>query len=326
MDQPPHGYDRGNYTAYLKDMNEGRLNAPKVYKEGHGYFPDHFNTILRAFSFTAIPNRKYDVNINPRPLAFPFPEENRNYIDSCWEKRKQVSQRHQELTLGLLYFAQNDLEVPIEQRKMACKYHLPLDEFTDNKHFPWQLYVREGRRLKGKYTLSEKDLNTKNTSSRPSIFSDSVITGEFPIDSFPVTKEPSAKDEVLEGYICMVEISPYQVPLRILLPEKIKQLIVPVAASTSHVAYSTIRMEPQWMGLGQVAGLLAHLSIKLRQKTDAVPICLLQKLLIENGQILTYFEDIDADDKAFNAAQFWGTKGFFRTYWPISENHLQPMY
>ncbi len=46
-----------------------------------------------------------------------------------------------------------------------------------------------------------------------------------------------------------------------MIPEKIDGLIVPVAASTTHVAFSSIRMEPTWMCLGQAAGVAAHLAI-----------------------------------------------------------------
>ncbi len=319
LSKPPSGYDRNLYTPYLEDLREGRLGGPKVMREGHGYYPAHFDTILRAFSFAEIPNQKYDVNINPRALAFPFPGENRDYIEADWQQREAIFKRHREMVLGLLYFAQNDPEVAEEHRKMANAYHLPSDEFTDNDHFPWQLYVREGRRLKGQYTLTENDLNPKHAPQRSTIFADSVITGEFPIDSFPTSREKSADNSVLEGYICLLEISPYQVPLSILLPEKVGQLIVPVAASTTHVAFSTIRMEPQWMGLGQVAGTLAHLSIRQGVDVDEVPIATLQKMLLENDQVLTYFNDLDKEDPAFAAAQFWGTKGFFKTY----SAHLQ---
>ncbi|MCB0588394.1 MAG: FAD-dependent oxidoreductase, partial [Phaeodactylibacter sp.] len=323
LKEPPSGYERENYTAYLSDLKEGRLGGPKELREGHGYYPAHFNTMLRVFSFAEIPNRKYDVNINPRALGFPFPEENRDYVEADWEQRERVFQRHRELVLGLLYFVQNDPEVPAEHRKMANEYHLPLDEFTDNGHFPWQLYVREARRLKGKYILTENDLNRPNAESRSAVFPDSIIAGEFPIDSFPVTRESSSGKEVLEGYICLLEILPYQVPLRIMLPEKIGQLIVPVAASTSHVAYSTIRMEPQWMGMGQAAGTLAQLAVSLQRKAEEVPVSLLQQALLENGQVLTLFDDLDPGDKACRAAQFWGTRGFFPAYTAALRKPLQ---
>lgn len=322
LSEPPSGYDRSKYLAYFKDLEEKRLSAPKVFKEGHGYYADHFDTMVRVFSFTEIPNRKYDVNINPRPLGFPFVGENYAYPESNWDIRERIFQQHRELTLGLIYFVQNDPEIPEEQRNLAMKYHLPKDEFTDNDHFPWQLYIREARRLKGKYTLTENDVTLNGQAQRTTVFEDTIITGEFPIDSFPVSKVPSKGNKVLEGYIGMYEISPYQIPYRILVPEKVLGLIVPVAASTTHVAYSTVRMEPLWMGIGQVAGIAAHLSRKLQVEIKDVPVLQLQDILIKRHQILTYFKDIDRSDKAFDAVQFWGTKGFFDSYLAKPQENL----
>ncbi|ODS76875.1 MAG: hypothetical protein ABS46_18820 [Cytophagaceae bacterium SCN 52-12] len=314
MKEAPSGYDRKNYLGYFRDLEEGRLGGPKVFKEGHGYYKAHFDTMVRVFSFAEIPNRKYDVNTNPRPLGFPFPEENFNYVEASWEEREKVFQRHRELALGLLYFIQNDPEVPEAHRKLANQYHLPLDEFTDNEHFPWQLYVREARRLKGAYTLTENDLALRNGEGRTTVFPDTIIAGEFPIDSFPCSREPSADNKVLEGYIGMLPIPAYQLPYRVLVPESIDGVIVPVAASTTHVAYSTLRMEPLWMGIGQAAGLAASLSVRNNTPIREVKMADLQRQLVESGQILTYFDDLDPDDKAHKAAQFWGTKGFFGSY------------
>lgn len=322
LDSPPKNYDRNQYLGYLIDLKEGRLSAPNVIPEGHGYYEAHFDTVLRAFSFTEIPNRKYDVNINPRPLAFPFVGENRNYIEGSWEQREKICQRHKELTLGLLYFIQNDPEVDEEDRKLANQYHLPKDEFIDNDHFPRQLYVREARRLKGKYVLTENDLRGKSLGMRNTIFEDSIISGEFPIDSFPVTNKPSANNKVLEGYIGLLPISPYQIPYRILIPDKIKRLIVPVAASTTHVAFSTVRMEPLWMGLGQVAGVAADMALKKRCEISDVPITDLQLNLIARDQVITYFEDVGISNEYFESVQFWGTKGFFNSYFARADEPI----
>lgn len=328
LKEPPPGYDRNNYLKYFDDLKEGRLGPPKVFKEGHGYYPEHFNTMLRVFSFARIPNGKFDVNTNPRPLGFPFAGENYTYPESNWEVREEIFSRHRDLALGLLFFVQNDPEVSKEQREMACKYHLPLDEFKDTRHFPWQLYVREARRLKGVYTLTENDVKLPEDAKRTTVFYDSIISGEFPIDSFPVSKESSPDNKVLEGYIGMLEINPYQVPLRILIPEKIGGLIVPVAASTTHVAFSTIRMEPLWMGIGQAAGLAAYIALKKQVEIADIPVHDLQKLLIDNQQVITYFDDVSINDSAFKALQFWGTKGFFNSYnaevrKPLKANELK---
>lgn len=259
---PPPGYNRADYLGYFDDLKAGRLAGPKVFKPGRGYNPAHFDTLVRALSVTDIPNNKTDVNINPRPLGFPFPEENRGYLEGDDAARQRICQRHRSLVLGLLWFLQNDPEVPAAHRKLARELHLPKDEFRDNGGFPWQLYVREGRRLVGEYTLTQHDITGKG--QKPKHHPDTIAVGEFPIDSFPVRKRQPGDTLVLEGYLGMLDYitRPYEIPYRIMIPQKVDGLIAPVAASTTHVAYSSIRMEPTWMALGQAAGVAAHLAIE----------------------------------------------------------------
>ena len=54
-------------------------------------------------------------------------------------------------------------------------------------------------------------------------------------------------------------VPPYPIPYRCLTPnrEDATDPLVPVAVSASHVAYSSVRMEPTWMMLGHAAGLAA---------------------------------------------------------------------
>jgi hypothetical protein len=80
------------------------------------------------------------------------------------------------------------------------------------------------------------------------------------------------------------------------------------------VAFSTIRLEPTWMALGQAAGAAAHLAIGSRKQPRAIDVGQLQRLLLGQGQVLTYFKDIDRDDPAYAALQYFGTKGFFRDW------------
>lgn len=109
--------------------------------------------------------------------------------------------------------------------------------------------------------------------------------GEFPIDSFPCRKRQPGDTIVLEGYLGMLDhiTRPYEIPYRIMIPETIDGLIVPVAASTTHVAFSSIRMEPTWMALGQAAGTAAHLALRERLHPRDLPIAPLQQLLVAAG-------------------------------------------
>ncbi len=288
MTEPPAGYDRTAYLGYFDDLKAGRLAGPKVFKPGRGYNPAHFDTLVRALSVTDIPGGKTDVNINPRPLGFPFPEENQGYIEGDDATRRRICEKHRSLTLGLLWFLQNDPEVPEAHRRLANEMHLTKDEFSDNGGFPWQLYVREGRRLIGEYTLTEHDITGKG--QEPKHHADSIAVGEFPIDSFPASKRQPGDTIVLEGYLGMLDYitRPYEIPYRILIPKTVDGLIVPVAASTTHVAFSSIRMEPTWMALGQAAGMAAHLAIDHQVPLRKVPVSELQARLVGQGQVIRH--------------------------------------
>ena len=78
----------------------------------------------------------------------------------------------------------------------------------------------------------------------------------------------------------------YQIPYRIMIPVEVDGLIVPVAASTTHVAFSSIRTEPTWMALGQAAGVAAHLALEQNIQPRNVDIKQLQKILRQQNQVL----------------------------------------
>jgi hypothetical protein len=295
----PPNYDRTRYLNYLLDLKLGRID-----------------TVVKAFSIHEIPNQKYDVNMKPWPLGFPFAEECQDYPEATWEERERIEEHMKNLTLGLMYFVQNDPEVPEANRAEARRYGLPKDEFTDNGHFPWQLYVREARRIVGEYTLTENDLTFAPESHRAPVHADAVSAGEFPIDSFPTRKYEPGHETALEGYILMLNryTQPYQIPYRVMIPQEVDGLIVPVAASTTHIAFSSVRLEPTWMSLGQAAGAAAHLAIEQGKQPRAVPVETLQRMLVGQGQVLTFFEDLPKDHPAFRAFQYLGTKGLFTDY------------
>ncbi|QDT42769.1 FAD dependent oxidoreductase [Gimesia alba] len=294
LTEPPADYDRAHYLGYFDDLAAGRLAGPTSFKPGRGYEPAHFNTLVRALSVTPLPNQKTDVNINPRPLGFPFPEENRDYVTGDATTRDAICKRIRNLTLGLLWFLQHDEQIPTDQRELAQRYHLPKDEFADNNHFPYQLYIREARRLVGEFTLTERHIThqpEQGVDARETeTFPDTIAIGEFPIDSFPCRKRQPGDTIVLEGYLGMLDhiTRPYEIPYRIMIPQTIDGLIVPVAASTTHVAFSSIRMEPTWMALGQAAGVAAHQAMQHQCPLRNVPIQELQTQLAQDGQILKH--------------------------------------
>jgi|694.fasta_scaffold143778_2 hypothetical protein len=272
--KPPDGYDRTRYLGYLDDLASGRFGT------------DLFTTV---FSVRQLPNGKVELNMKPKTLGFVFAEENAGYIPGDWSARDRITARIRDLSLGLLWFVQTDAAVPEKSRSHASRYGLCRDEFADTGHFPFQLYVREGRRLVGEYTLSERNVTEQPGVTSERRHADAVAVGDYPIDSFPTRKrQPGGDFVLLEGYLGMLHgiTRPYQYPYRIMVPKLVDGLIAPVPASATHVAFSAIRMEPTWMALGQAAGVAAHLAITGGTEIRGVPISDLQRILREQGAVL----------------------------------------
>ena len=81
---------------------------------------------------------------------------------------------------------------------------------------------------------------------------------------------------------------PCPVAYRSIVPklEECTNLLVPVALSSSHVAFGSIRMEPIFMILGQSAGTAAALAIDANQAVQDVPYATLRELLVKQDQRL----------------------------------------
>jgi hypothetical protein len=188
-----------------------------------------------------------------------------NHIGASWEypeatpaRRREIAADHERYERGLLYFLAHDARVPRPIRDEASRYGLALAEFG-------QLYVREARRMRGAYVLSERDLWTDREKS------DAVALAGYNIDSMPVQRipivvqrSPGAFGAVLnEGYLTQ-RVRPYAIPYRALLPKRneCENLIVPVCVSATHVAYSSLRMEPNFVVLGHAAGVAAAMAAR----------------------------------------------------------------
>ncbi len=269
----PEGYDRNRYVGYFEDLKSGRFGK---------------NLFTVVFTVRRLPNDKVELNMKPKTLGFVFAEENKGYIEGDWTARERITKQIRDLSLGLLWFLQSDPDVPENARTMARTYGLCADEFPENGNFPFQLYVREGRRLVGEYTLSERNITEQPGLASERFHSDAVAAGNYPIDSFPTQKRQPGDTIVLEGYLGMLLAitKPYQYPYRIMVPKKVDGLIVPVPASATHVAFSSLRMEPTWMALGQAAGIAAHLSLHHVIELRDVPTGELQAELRKQGAVI----------------------------------------
>jgi len=186
------------------------------------------------------------------------------YPDASPERREELRRHHIAHTRGFLYFLSHDPAVPSAIRRELSRWGLPRHEFADTGHLPHQLYVREARRMVGERVLTEHDLLAGT------IPADTVALGSYHIDIREVQRvwrwvyeHPEPIGTVFtEGYLS-VPVPLYGIPYSALLPRRqdAGNLLVPVCLSASAVAFASIRMEPQYMMLGQAAGVAAALAV-----------------------------------------------------------------
>jgi hypothetical protein len=171
--------------------------------------------------------------------------------------------------------------VPKALQDQMNEWGLAKDEFTDTGNWPHQIYIREARRMVGEFVATQKDLQTDLT--KPDV----IGMGSYSSDSHNLQRFVNDKGFVENEGDVQVGVKPYQISYRSLTPKRAEatNLLVPVCLSASHIAYSSMRMEPQYMLLGHAAGVAAALAVKLGGAVQDVPISELQKTLLAEGAV-----------------------------------------
>lgn len=229
-----------------------------------------------------VPNGMTDTN-NNGPISTDHIGANWDYPDADHATREKIRHDHVEYQMGFHWFLANDPRVPDKLRAEANSWGLAKGEFTDTGNWPHQLYVREARRLKGVYFMTQADIMDKRVKD------DSVGLGSYNTDSHHVQRVVGADGYVLNEGDFQVGVKPYAIPYRSLIPKtaECRNLLVPVCMSASHVAYGTIRMEPVYMILGQASGVAAALAISDNADVQNVSIEKLKSKLTAQKAVLS---------------------------------------
>jgi hypothetical protein len=125
------------------------------------------------------------------------------------------------------------------------------------------MYVREARRMKAAYVLTQRDLEAETSPDDP------VGLASYGVDDWPYATHPLDGGVALQGgefsvlYLTERHRGIYAIPYRAIVPrrEECTNLLVPVCCSASHIAMTSLRMEPVWMILGESAGIAAATAV-----------------------------------------------------------------
>ena len=288
------------FTYRITAKDYGRPDHPYRLKEPPpGYDPGKYNWSRNRKPI--IPNGKFDLlGIN---WGGDLVGHGTRWVLADWDERVEIEKIYRHHDLGYLYY--------IQTKGGSPNIGLPDDEFQDNGNFPYRLYVRQGRRIEGLYTLTESDLHKdlRGDGFRGPLLPDSVAIGVYGIDAHRVQgpdgrQEPPYGKGAAEGTLHLHDATgPYQIPYGTLVPKQHNGILFPVGISCTHVAMCSVRMEPVWSALGQAAGVAAALAIDNKLELKDVPVKQIQDELLKQRCILIFYTDLPGDAPAFTAAQ-----------------------
>lgn len=275
----PAGYDPKRYELlanYLEAMTS-YMGRPLTFNEV---------SLLRI-----IPNGKVDLN-NRNGFSTDYIGKNYGYPEGTYAERERIWKDHIDYQQGFYYFLANDPRVPKSLQEEVRSYGLAKDEYLDTNHWPHQLYIREARRMVSDFVSTQKDLQTNRT--KPDV----IGMGSYASDSHNIQRFINDRGFVENEGDVQVQVQPYQIPYRIVVPKKTEavNLLVPVCFSSSHISYASMRMEPQYMIIGHAAGIAAALAAQSNIAVQDIDISKLQAQLREEGAVFEY--SIEAHNKA----------------------------
>lgn len=275
------------YRLCLTDVRENQvpLAAPAGYDEAD------FELLFRMFEAGEkripwlpglMPNRKTDTN-NRWAVSMNLIGGSDGYPEAGYAERKEIEKKHEYWERGIMYSLAHHPRVPEEIRAEVSKWGYAADEFTDNNNWPYAIYVRVARRMIADYVMTEQDCRSMRVASDP------VGMGSYGMDSHNVQRYVTKEGYVQnEGNIEEGLSGPYKISYRSIVPKRgeVENLLVPVAVSSSHIAFGSIRMEPVFMVLGQSAATAAVLAIDEGVAVQEVDYEKLKIRLLADGQVL----------------------------------------
>lgn len=283
--KPGDGDDRIQAFCFrmrLTKDNPLPFPKPNVYEE------DQYELLARLFESGADPHIQFSIDTNNHHLYrgayfIDFVGGNYDWPNASWVEREKIFQDHANYQIGVMWFLTHSDRIPEPHRSEIRKWGLPRDEYQDTGGWTHQLYIREGRRMVSDYVMTQKNCQGDKVPE------DSVGLASYNMDSHHCQMTAIDGNVKNEGNV-EIPVEPYPIAYRALTPKRgeCTNLLVPVALSSSHIAFGSIRMEPVFMLLGQSAATASCLAIDDNVPVQDLEYAKLRKRLLKDGQILEY--------------------------------------
>lgn len=298
----PEDYDPAEFELYRRALTDGvdifsrrkmrtTLNL-KTYKQGPFVGGANLNRNIMA-------STAYGCNID--------------YPNGDWATRSRIWKFHQEFLSKIVHFAKTDPSSPKSLQNYAKRLTFKRGPFDETGGWPNQLYVRQARRMVSSYVVSQKDLAGETNPAHP------VGLAAYGVDDWPyAVVVEDGKVAVQGGEFSIVYLDggkyngSYKIPYEAIVPTRgeCDNLIVPVCVSASHIAFTSLRMEPVWMILGESAGVAAALAVDAGIPVQDVSYETLRPKLDELGQKLVRGGDGKYNDqpRVWNSRKQWNAE------------------
>jgi hypothetical protein len=257
----PADYDSSRYELLLRLFEK---------------FPEK-KSLNDYFIWSKMPNRKTDIN-NRGGFSTDMIGMNYEYPEGSYEDRAQIIKKHESYTKGLLYFYGHDSRVPDTLRQQMLQWGYPRDEYVEYGNWSPQLYIREARRMRGQYVMTQHNCQGKE------VVKDGIGLAAYTMDSHNCQRVVVDGMVKNEGNVEVGGFGPYPISYGAIVPKKteVENVLVPVCLSATHIAYGSIRMEPVFMVLAQSAATAAVMAIDNNSNIQNVDVKLLQEELKSN--------------------------------------------
>ncbi|MGG4035680.1 FAD-dependent oxidoreductase [Paenibacillus cisolokensis] len=199
-------------------------------------------------------------------------------IDVPEAERLEHLESARQLSLSLVYWLQTEAPRP-DGGKGYRGIRLRPDVLGTEDGLAKHPYIRESRRIKAVYTITEGDVSKEIRGSKGILrYEDSVGVGSYHLDLHPTTR--SNRGFYIPTY-------PYEIPLGALIPVRLNNLL-PACKNigTTQITNGCYRLHPTEWNIGEAAGYLAAYAISNRVSP---------KEIRENKRHLRQFQELLAE-------------------------------